>query len=108
MCSTPRISFGGGNSALSAGDGEHRLLLDLALQFVDADVGGGDAARHRGVALGQRIDGVGDLLFGKPAHFRDHARQILEIDVESLGRVLFVHGAMSSISSGDEANRSDR
>ena len=125
MCSTPRISFGGGNSPferdhalgdvlgeiadalevvgdaqraddlaqidrhrLAARDGQHGLLLDLALQRVDR-------ARRRamtrcasvGVAVGERVDRIGDLLFGKPAHLGDHAREILQIGVEGLDGV---------------------
>ena len=53
-------------------------------------VGLRDALRQRAVALGQRIDGVGDLLLGEPAHFRDHAREVLQIAVEGFGRVLSV------------------
>ena len=47
----------------------------------------GNALRQRAVALGQRIDGIGDLLFGEPAHFGDHARDVLQIAVEGFGGV---------------------
>ena len=86
---------------LTAGDREHRLFLDLALQRVDIGVGRGDPLRQRGVALCQRIDRVRDLLLGEAAHFGDHAREILQVGVEGLrrcGRSLvssFSHGHVS-------------
>ena len=66
------------------------LLLDLALQRVDRGVGRDHALGALGVALGERIDRIGDLLLGQAAHLGDHAGEILKIDVESLGGV-FVH-----------------
>ena len=43
------------------------------------------------IALGERIDQVGDLLFGKPAHLGHHAGQVLQIDVEGFRGVMFSH-----------------
>ena len=37
------------------------------------------------VALGQGGHRLGDLPFGKAAHLRDHAAELLEIDIECLG-----------------------
>ena len=71
---------------LAPRDGEDRLLLDLALQRVDLGVGRGDALRQRAVALGQRVDRIGDLLLGQAAHLGDHAGEILQVGVEGLGR----------------------
>ena len=128
MCSTPRISLCGWNSAaerdhalgdvlgeiadpleivrdaqraddlaqvdrhrLAARDGEDRALLDLALQRVDGRVERDDALGELGVAPRQRVDRVGDLLFGEPAHLGDHAGEILQIDVEGFGGVMIGH-----------------
>ena len=76
---------------------QHRLFLDLALQGVDIGVGLRDALRERAVALGQRIDRIGDLLFGEAAHLGDHAREILQIGVEGLGRVQIGHCCCPSV-----------
>ncbi len=46
------------------------------------------ALRQRGVALGERVDRVGDLLLGEAAHLGDHAGELLQIGVESLGGVV--------------------
>ena len=51
---------------------------------------------------------IGDLLFGEAAHFGDHAGEILQVGVESLGGVLIghccrpsVHGHRSAEAAGD-------
>ena len=75
---------------LAARDGQDRALLDLALQGVDRGVGRDHALGALGVALGERIDGIRDLLLGQAAHLGDHAGEILQVDVEGLGGV-FVH-----------------
>ena len=77
---------------LAARDGEHRLVLDLALQGVDAGVALDHAPGALDVALGERRDRVGDLLLGKAAHLRDHAGEFLQVDVEGLGGVFVHHG----------------
>ena len=53
-----------------------------------------DALRQRGVALGERIDRLGDLLFGEPAHLGDHAGEILQVAVEGL-RGVFDHAMVT-------------
>ena len=71
---------------LPARDRQDRPLLDLALQRVDL-------ARRRAITrcaqdrcrARQRIDRVGDLLFGEAAHLGDHAVELLQIGVEGLG-----------------------
>ena len=60
------------------------LLLDFALQGVDRGIGRDHLLGKLGVALGQRIDGIRDLLFGKPAHLGDQPRQLLQVGVERL------------------------
>jgi hypothetical protein len=76
---------------LAARDGEHGFFLDLALQGVDAGVDRHHACSPLEVALGQRIDRIRDLLLGQAAHLRHQAGELLEIDVEGLGRVLVHH-----------------
>jgi hypothetical protein len=44
---------------LAAGNGEDRFFLDFALKIVDRVVGGDDALGERGVALDERINGLG-------------------------------------------------
>ena len=69
---------------LPAGDRQHRPLLDLRLQRVDAGIAGHGALGAVGVAARQRVDRVGDLLLCKPAHLRHHPGELLEVDVEGL------------------------
>ena len=73
---------------LAAGDGEDRLLLDLrAAARRCSDRLATTRWAQVGVAARQRLDRVGDLLLGKPAHLRHHAGELLQIDVEGLGGV---------------------
>ena len=81
---------------LAARDGENRTLLDLALERIDGRIERDDALGKPAVALGERIDRVGDLLFGKPAHLGHHAGQVLQIDVEGFRGVMFSHDFLSS------------
>ena len=76
---------------LAPRDGEDRPLLDLALQRVDGRIERDDALGELAVAPRQRIDRFGDLLFGEPAHFGDHAGEILQVDVEGFRGVLVNH-----------------
>ena len=73
---------------LAAGDGQNRLLLDLVLQGVDRRIPGDDAFRELDIALDQRTDGIGDLLLHEAAHLGDPARDLLQVGVERLGRVV--------------------
>ena len=77
---------------LAPRDGEDRALLDLALQIVDGRIERDHALRERRIAPRQRIDRLGDLLFGEPAHLGDHAGEVLQVDVEGLRGVLISHG----------------
>ena len=54
-------------------------------------------SRQLAVALGQRLDGVGDLLFGEPAHLGDLAGELLQIAVESLDGVVDHWSCVSSV-----------
>ena len=76
---------------LAPRDGQHRALLDHALQIVDFGVGGDDALAERDVAADQRIDGFDDHAFGKTAHLGDQPGQFLQIAVERLGGVFGSH-----------------
>ncbi len=55
---------------LPPGDGQHRALLDQALQIVDFGVGGDDALAERDIAADQRVDGIDDHALGEAAHPR--------------------------------------
>jgi hypothetical protein len=70
---------------LAPRDGQHRALLDHALQAVDLGVGGDHFLAQRDVAAHQRIDGFDDHAFDEAAHFRDQPGQFLQIAVERLG-----------------------
>jgi hypothetical protein len=48
------------------------------------------------VAAHQRIDGVGDHAFGKPAHLGDQAGQFLQVAVEGFSSVFRGHFSFSS------------
>jgi len=37
------------------------------------------------VAAPQRINRIGDLLFGEPTHLREQPSDLLQVDIESLG-----------------------
>ena len=50
-----------------------------------------DALIRRDVALGQRVDGVGDHAFGKAAHLSNQAGQFLQVAVERLGGMFRGH-----------------
>jgi hypothetical protein len=73
---------------LPARDRQHRLFLDLALQRVDRRIERNRALGPLGIAPGQRLDCIGNLLLSQTAHFRDHAGDVLQIDIEGLGSVL--------------------
>ena len=60
------------------------------LKRIDAGIGCHHPLREIGIAPHQGVDRIGDEFFGKPAHFRDQARDLLQIDVERLGGV-FLH-----------------
>jgi hypothetical protein len=72
---------------LPAGDGQHGLFLDFLLQRIDAGIGGDGPLREVGIAVGERVDRIRDLLLGKAAHFSNHAGELLQVDVEGLGGV---------------------
>ena len=76
---------------LAPRDGEDGAFLDLALQRVDRRIEQDDALREPAVALGERIDRVGDLFFRETAHFGDHAGEVLQVDVEGLRGVMINH-----------------
>ena len=73
---------------LAPRNGEDRLLFDLTLQEVDLGVLGDDSLGQVRIVPVERIDRVADLTLCKAAHLGDHARQLLEIDVERLVGVL--------------------
>ncbi len=66
---------------LAPRDHDHRAFVDLALDAVDAVVGGDDALGKPGVMAGKRCDRIGDLLFGKAAHLGDLLRKIVQLFV---------------------------
>jgi hypothetical protein len=80
---------------LAPRNGEDRFFFDLALQEVDLGVLRDDGLGQDRVVAVERIDGVADLALGETAHFGDHARQLLEIGVERLMRVLRQHHLLS-------------
>ena len=53
----------------------------------------------------QRVDGIGDLLFGEAAHLGDHAVELLQIGVESLGGMF---GHMVVVLGAPRVSRSGR
>jgi hypothetical protein len=73
---------------LALGDGEDRLVLDLLLEDIDLGVAGDDPVGELGVAPDDRIDGVGELLLGEPAHLGQHGFQGGEIFVVGLDNMI--------------------
>ena len=51
-------------------------------------IGGDHALAELEIALDQRLDGIGDLPLGEPAHLGDLAGDLLQIGVERLGGVV--------------------
>jgi hypothetical protein len=73
--------------------------LDFLLQRIDGRIGRHHTPGEIDVAAGERLNGVGDLALGEPAHLRDLAGQFLEIGVERLGGVFVHHGlSLSAVS----------
>jgi hypothetical protein len=89
--SAPMMSRRSTSHRLAPRDGDDRLLLDLALQRVDAVVGGDDRLRERDVALHDRLDGLPDLRLVETAHLADLEREGLQIGVECPSG-MFDHG----------------
>ena len=79
---------------LTPRDGEDRLLLDLALQRVEARVGGDDLIGERGVGLAQRVHRVDHHLLGDAAHLGDPPLESVEFLVVRSDGVID-HGACS-------------
>ena len=73
---------------LPPGDGEDRLLLDLALQSVEPGVGGDDLLRERGVGAGQRIHRVNHHFLRDAAHFGDAPLERAEFLIVGLDGVI--------------------
>ena len=93
---------------LAAGDGQHGLVLDLALQSIDAGISRDDALGAVAIASCKRGDGVRDLLLGKTAHLRDHAGDLLQVGVEGLGGVFSALSFSSSRWRAGDVSRSGR
>jgi hypothetical protein len=73
---------------LAARNGENGLLLDLMLHDIDSLVRGDRRLRRSLIATEQSAHGVADLLFDDGPHVRDFSRQLLELGVEGLDRVI--------------------
>src|SRR5664280_3734885 len=56
-----------------------------------------NALAKRDIALGQRIYRIGDLLFGEASHFGDQALKVLQVAVDSLGRMRIGHCCCPSV-----------
>ena len=59
-------------------------MVDEHLEFVDALVVGGDAGRLLDIALAHRVDRIGELSLGQPAHLGDQVLQPPQLIVERL------------------------
>ncbi len=78
-----------GRHWLALGDGEDRLLVDLALGIVEDDVLGDDLLRQRAVGGDEGAHGVRHHLLGGAAHFGNAAGEIFQffvIDRDDMGR----------------------
>ena len=79
---------------LAARDGHDRQILDLALQRVEARIGGDDLMGERRVGVGQRVHGVDHHFLRDAAHFGDAALERVELLVVGLDG-MFDHGVHS-------------
>src|SRR5262249_30023311 len=70
---------------LPACNGFNRPFLDIALHGVDCRVGGDDALCRSAFARRQRLDRLGNLPLGQPAHLGDCPPELLQISVEDFG-----------------------
>ena len=66
---------------LALGDGDDRLLADLALGLVKNGIVGDDLLGERQVGIDQGAHGFGHHLFGQAAHLGDAPGQVLQIFV---------------------------
>ena len=73
---------------------EHREILDLALQRVEAHVGGDDLMGEHRVRVGERVHGVDHHFLGDAAHLGDAALERVELLVVGLDGMID-HGVCS-------------
>jgi len=52
---------------------------------IDTDISCDHLLCEISVAAHQRINRIGDLLFGEPTHLREQPSDLLQVDIESLG-----------------------
>ena len=64
------------------------LLLDRPLQSIDFGIHHDDILCEVGIAAVERIDRISDHPLGETAHLGNHPRELLEVDVKGLDRVL--------------------
>ena len=74
---------------------QHRdgLVIDEHLELVDPLVIGGDAGRLLQIALAHRVDRIGQLSLGQPAHFGDQVLQPPQLLVEGPDDVFRAHAS---------------
>ena len=73
---------------LAPGDHQDGLLLQLALELVDAAVAGDRRLGELGIALLQRVEALRQQPLGQPAHLRDLLVEQLQLLVERPDDVL--------------------
>ena len=84
---------------LPAGDGQNRLLLDLALQRVEAGIGPHDLMGERHVGLAQRVHRVDHHFLGDAAHLGDAPLEQIELFVVGFDGMID-HGSYSLSQTG--------
>ena len=83
-------------------DREDRFFLDVMLHGVDRRIRGNHTFGEIGIAIGQGLEGIGNLPLGEPAHLGDFAGDLLQVGVERLGGMVC---AGANISHGDYPKR---
>ncbi len=81
---------------LTAGDGEDRVFLDLALQRIEPLVARDDGVGEGGVGIGERVHGVDHHFLGDAAHLGDAALEGFELLVVGFQGVVGHQEASSS------------
>ena len=69
--------------------------VELAFQRIEARILRDDSLGERGIALGQGVQGIGQLLLGDAAHFDDDRGKVLEVLVEGPNDVSALHSLFS-------------
>ncbi len=75
------------------GDQVDAAAADVALQLVDRAVAGDDLLGQRGIAAGERLHRLGNLVLDERAHLDDRFLDLAQLLVESFAWHVFPHSS---------------